>query len=240
MVVGMTRTAARRPSPAANGLRHRGSAPATSHRTRSAAPAARAVLTVTGPDRPGAVDTLFAALARPDPAGPVLELVDVGQVVLGGQLILHVGVRPAEEAGPRTDDALLARLVRLAAEVSAVLGVHVQIDAASTCHPGDRYGRRCRVTVWGQPLSLGAVAGVARAVATAGGTVEAIRQLSSDPLTGVEITVVGAEQAALCSGLATVAGETGADIAVDPADGVLPGPAGAGLRTVTVGAKALG
>jgi phosphoserine phosphatase len=201
---------------------------------------ARAVLTVTGPDRPGAVDTLLAALAWPDDAAPVLELVDVGQVVLGGQLILVVGVCPAGEAGPRSDDALLARLVRLAAEVSAVLGAHVQIDAASNCHQVDRYGRRCRVTVLGQPVSLGAVAGVARVVATAGGTVEAIRQLSSDPLTGVEMMVAGAEPTALCSEMATVADGTGAEIAVEPADGVLSGPRGAGLPTVTVGREGAG
>jgi phosphoserine phosphatase len=176
------------------------------------------MVTVSGPNRPGIVDELFAALARPDGAAPALELAAVGQVVMHGQLVLVVGVRPAEGAGPRTDDALLARLVRRAVDVSAATGARVEVQAAGADLSSGRDHRRCHVTLLGQPVPLDAVAEAARAIAASGGTIEAIWKPSDGPLTGIELIVYGAEPTALCAELASVAAATGADIAVEQAD----------------------
>ena len=53
-------------------------------------PAARAVLTVTGADRPGVTARLFSALAESVDAPPAVEVLDVEQVVVHGHLVLGV------------------------------------------------------------------------------------------------------------------------------------------------------
>ena len=62
-----------------------------------------------------------------------------------------------------------------------------------------------------------AVAGAARAIAGVGGNIEAIRRLSDYPVTSFELTVSGAEPTELRTALATVAAETGTDVAVEQA-----------------------
>src|SRR5688500_1630106 len=91
---------------------------------------ARALLTVTGEDRPGVTARLFAALAE---HGPAVEVVDVEQVVVHGHLVLGVvvGALPVD-AGPGEDDAaLLGRLKVLADAVAADTGMRVQVESAS-------------------------------------------------------------------------------------------------------------
>jgi phosphoserine phosphatase len=78
------------------------------------------------------------------------------------------------------------------------------------------------VTVLGCPVPIEAVAGVMRAMTAAGGIVEAMWRLPGEPLGGLELTVGGADTIPLCARLAAVAAETGADIAVEQADGGRP------------------
>jgi phosphoserine phosphatase len=172
-------------------------------------------VTVTGPNRPGVVEELFAVLAEHTGPAPALELVDVGQVVMHGQLVLVVGLRAPGCTGPHAEDALLARLVRSAVDVSAATGVRVQVEAGG---PGrSSAADRCRVTVVGSPVPLEAVAGVTQAMTATGGVVEAMWRLPGEPLAGIELTVTGSEPIALCAALAAVAAATGADIAVEQA-----------------------
>jgi phosphoserine phosphatase len=187
------------------------------------APPAVATLTVTGPNRPGVVEELFGALAQHAGTAPALELVDVGQVVMHGQLVLVVGVRTVEDAGPRGEDALLGRLVRSAVDVSAATGARVQVEAAGPARQAPAEHRRCRVTVVGGPVPLEAIAAVTQAMTASGGVVEAMWRLPGEPLTGLELVVTGAEPIGLCAGLAAVAAATGTDIAVAQADDVRPG-----------------
>ncbi|MDQ4039097.1 MAG: phosphoserine phosphatase, partial [Actinomycetota bacterium] len=74
----------------------------------SAGPARSALLTVTGPDHPGVTARLFSGLATME-----LEIVDVEQVVIRGQLVL--GVLVATHADE-------TQIKGLAAEVSADAG----------------------------------------------------------------------------------------------------------------------
>jgi phosphoserine phosphatase len=177
--------------------------------------AARAVLTVTGEDRPGVTARLFAALADGD-GGPV-EVVDVEQVVVHGHLVLGVVVAalPCDRAVPEPEASLVARLRDRAAEVAAETGMTVLVEPASQPEPAPVGGRPHHVIVLGRPVPPDAVAGAARAIAGIGGNIDAIRRLSDYPVTSFELTVSGAEATALRTALASVATTTGADIAVE-------------------------
>jgi phosphoserine phosphatase len=176
---------------------------------------ARALLTVTGEDRPGVTARLFAALSED---GPAVEVVDVEQVVVHGHLVLGVVVAALPAGGgPCEDDAaLLGRLKVVADTVAADTGMRVQVESASEPAPVlVSTGRPHHVIVLGRPLPPDAVAGAARAIAAEGGNIDAIRRLSDYPVTSVELTVSGAGSTELRTALAAVAAETGADIAVE-------------------------
>jgi len=187
-----------------DGVTHRVTAPAPTDSREGTA--TEALLTVTGEDHPGVTAALFAELSA---AGPVpLEVVDVEQVVVHGQLVLGVVVREVAGAGD-----LVARLGPLAAEVAESTGMSVTVTAAT----GDAPPRVARhhVIVLGRPVPPTAVAGAARAIAGVGGNIEAIRRLSDYPVTSFELTVSGGGSTELRSALGAVAAGTGTDIAVE-------------------------
>jgi phosphoserine phosphatase len=174
---------------------------------------ARAVLTVTGADRPGVTARLFAALADPADGGPRVEVLDIEQVVVHGHLVLGVVVGAIGDVG---EQQLLARLSRLADEVAAAVGVEVAVESASDGGSvPTSTGRPHHVIVLGRPVPPDAVAGAAQAIAAVGGNIDAIRRLSDYPVTSFELTVSGAGATALRTALASVAAATGADIAVE-------------------------
>jgi phosphoserine phosphatase len=171
---------------------------------------ARALLTVTGADRPGVTARLFAELAEVADR-PALEVTDIEQVVVHGHLVLGVVVAAATD-----ESALLARLVRIATDVEAAVGVTVAVESAGNPDPEPASaGRPHHVIVLGRPVPPDAMAGVARAAAAIGGNIDAIRRLSDYPVTSFELTVSGAESTALRTALASVSAATGADIAVE-------------------------
>ncbi len=181
----------------------------------------RALLTVTGADRPGVTARLFGALADGSAGVPPVEVVDVEQVVVHGHLVLGVVVAAVPLEAPVGEPAFLAALGRLADGVAAATGVRVAVESASGPHPGGtppvgaRPGRPHHVILLGRPVPPGAVAGAATAIAGVGGNIDAIRRLSDHPVTALELTVSGAEATELRTALATVATATGADIAVE-------------------------
>ncbi|WP_091543281.1 phosphoserine phosphatase SerB [Modestobacter sp. DSM 44400] len=182
--------------------------------TDAALPGAQ--LTVTGVDRPGVTAALFAALQS---AGPrAVEVVDVEQVVVHGQLALGVVVREIGDGAAGNVAALVERLSGLAAEVSVATGMSVTVEASQPAPASrPRSGRPHHVIVLGRPVPPAAVAGAARAIAAVGGNIDAIRRLSDYPVTSFELTVSGAGSTELRTALATVAAETGTDVAVEQA-----------------------
>jgi phosphoserine phosphatase len=170
-----------------------------------------ALLTVTGADRPGVTATLFAALEAH--GADVVEVVDVEQVVVHGQLVLGVVVR-----GPGGVDGgtLAERLAGTAAAVAAATGLTVTVEPATATEPPER-GPRHHVTVLGRPVPPAAVAGAAHAIAEVGGNIEAVRRLSDYPVTSFELTVSGAGSTQLRAALGAVAARTGTDVAVEQA-----------------------
>ena len=119
--------------------------------------AARALLTVSGADRPGVTARLFAALAE---GAPAVEVLDVEQVVVHGQLVLGVVVGVlATGAGPAVGhDELLERLRPLAAAVAADVGLRVDVEAADAGPASVPAGRPHHVILLGRPVAPAAVA----------------------------------------------------------------------------------
>jgi phosphoserine phosphatase len=173
---------------------------------------AGALLTVTGADRPGVTATLFTALQSAG-AEPV-EVVDVEQVVVHGQLVLGVMVRAA---GAADAEQLVDRLRPIAADVAGRTGMQVTVEPTTDAGVSHERTARHHVIVLGRPVPPAAVAGAARAIAGVGGNIDAIRRLSDYPVTSIELTVSGAGSTALRTALATVAAETGTDVAVEQA-----------------------
>ncbi|SEP06225.1 phosphoserine phosphatase [Trujillonella endophytica] len=179
-----------------------------------------AVLTVSGPDRPGVTARLFTALAAPGQGVPAVEVLDLEQVVVHGQLVLGIVVAvgtPAEggEGGEGGEAALVARLGRLADDVARDTGMQVRVEATGPGAAAGAADRPHHVILLGRPVSPAAVAGATTAIAGTGANIDAIRRLSDYPVTSFELTVSGAEATELRTVLAAVAAETGTDIAVE-------------------------
>ena len=171
------------------------------------------MLTVTGVDHPGVTAALFTAL--PGAGAHAVEVVDVEQVVVHGQLVLGVVVRPSADE-PADPAGLLERLGVVAGEVSTATGMQVTVETSdSPAAEVARPGRPHHVIVLGRPVPPSAVGGAARAIAAVGGNIDAIRRLSDYPVTSFELTVSGAGATELRTALATVAAETGTDVAVE-------------------------
>jgi phosphoserine phosphatase len=168
------------------------------------------LLTVTGPDRAGVTAALFTALQSAG-TGPV-EVIDVEQVVVHGHLVLGVLVQGTAEA-----EGLVQRLRAPATAVAEATGMQVTVEPTGEAEPAAERTARHHVVVLGRPVPPAAVAGAARAIAGVGGNIEAIRRLSDYPVTSFELTVTGAGSTALRTALATVAAETGTDVAVEQA-----------------------
>jgi len=159
-------------------------------------------LTVSGRDSPGLTSALFEQLAR---AG--VTVLDVGQVVLGGHLVLGTVV-----SAPKDVRALTSRLKAwgepLDVRVEAALGHGDPL-------PGD--GGRAHVTVLSQPLTPGALAAVAGRISDVGGNIDRIIRIARWPVTALDLDVSGVEIARLKTVLATEAAKVGVDVAVQAA-----------------------
>jgi len=163
--------------------------------------AVTALVTLTGPDRPGVTSALFRALAEHD----VLVL-DMEQVVVRGTLVLGVLLRATDVA-----DATAAE--RSAHAVATALGMTATSSIGEDEVDPRRLGR-VTVTLIGAPLRPHAVAAVAGALADCGANIDRIVRLSPYPVTSIELEVSGCELDVLRPGLAAVSVREGVDIAV--------------------------
>jgi phosphoserine phosphatase len=168
---------------------------------RARAESARTLLvTVTGRDQPGVTAALFDSLVGHD-----VDVVDVEQVVIRGQLVLGVLVSAGiAEAAVRS----------AVAAVADRLGMYVEISSgAAEAEPSG--ASRLHVTVLGRPLGTAAMAGIAARIAAAGANIDSITRLAGYPVTCLELEVSGGTHlAGLRVELAAEAAARGVDIAV--------------------------
>lgn len=160
------------------------------------------LVTVTGRDRPGVTAGLFAVLA---PLGA--RVLDMEQVVIRERLVLGILLSLGDEEA-RTRELLAAR--------AAELGVQVEFSSTSSRRPVREVVRH-HVTVLGQPLRAGAIAGIAARIARCGANIDRITRLSRYPITSFELLVSGCTSDRLKAELAAEAAVQRVDIAVQRA-----------------------
>ena len=161
------------------------------------------LITLTGKDRPGVTSSLFDALST---AG--VEVLDIEQIVLRGQLVLGVLVSSPRNAG---------RVRASIEETARALGMSVDLEEGV----GDNRSRgvgRSHVTVIGAPLRAAAMAAIAGRIADAGANIDRIERMARYPVTAIDLHVSGVDAAALRSVLAPEAARHGVDVAVQSAN----------------------
>ncbi len=143
---------------------------------------------------------MFAALAVHR-----VEVLDIDQAVIRGQLTLGVLVRTVEDAGPIKAD--VERAMR-------ALGMAVRVGVDQ---PGDEDRRSAThaVVVLGRPLQAAAIGELALRFGALGVNIETIRRIADYPVTGLELSVSAPDDDALRSALVEVAATAGVDIAVE-------------------------
>ena len=169
-------------------------------------PSTPVLITVSGPDKPGVSSVLFAVLTRHG-----VEILDVEQVVIRGQLVL--GVLVGTDHDP---EGLQETVEQAMATVQMSVTVEVGADPLSPA----RLGSSHVLVVLGRPVTARAFAEVARRLAALDTNIDAIRRVADYPVTGLELRVSVAQDtpesdADLRSALADVSVRTGLDIAVE-------------------------
>ncbi|MCX9190680.1 phosphoserine phosphatase SerB [Carbonactinospora thermoautotrophica] len=157
------------------------------------------LVTITGKDRPGVTSTLFDALGEFN-----VEVIDVEQIVIRGQLVLCILVTAGRDEGE-----LRAAVHRAAARV----GMHAEIRSGV----GDNAPRaagRSHVTLIGAPLRSGAMGAITGRITACGANIDRIFRLSKYPVTSIELHVSGAPTEKLRAELAAEAKLQGVDVAV--------------------------
>jgi phosphoserine phosphatase len=164
------------------------------------------LITVTGPDKPGVSSILFAVLTRHG-----VELLDVEQVVIRGQLVL--GVLVFTDHDP---EGLQESVEQAMATVAMRVEVEVGADPVSPARAGSSHV----LVVLGRPVTARAFTEVARRLAALGVNIDAIRRVADYPVTGLELRVCVSQDtqnadAELRSALAEISARVGLDIAVE-------------------------
>ena len=168
-------------------------------------PKVSALITVTGPDRPGVTSALFEVLSRYQ-----VELLNVEQVVIRDRLTLGVlvSVAPDVADAPALRAQVTDAIERLGLEATIERGDDVSIIADPPTHT---------IVVLGRPITAAAFGAVAAAAAALGVNIDVIRGVSDYPVTGLElrVTTPAGMGHRLQAGLARVGAEQGVDIAVE-------------------------
>ena len=164
-----------------------------------------ALITVTGPDRPGVTSALFEVLSRYQ-----VDLLNVEQVVIRDRLTLGVlvSVAPDVADAPAFRAQVTDAIERLGLEATIERGDDVSIIADPPTHT---------IVVLGRPITAAAFGAVAAEAAALGVNIDVIRGVSDYPVTGLElrVTTPAGMGDQLQAGLARVGAEQGVDIAVE-------------------------
>jgi phosphoserine phosphatase len=167
------------------------------------------LVTVTGPDKPGVSSALFAVFTRHG-----VEVLDVEQVVIRGQLVL--GVLVGTPFGRDEAESLQEDVEQAMATVAMRVDVEIGADPMSPVRGDSTHV----VVVLGRPVTARGFTEVARRLAGLGANIDAIRRVADYPVTGLELRVSVADDteradADLRSELVKVASRVGLDVAVE-------------------------
>lgn len=159
---------------------------------------------VSGEDRPGITEALFQTLSPFS-----LSIVDVEQVVIRSRLILTILLTLNKAHAQAIEEDLSAQAQTL--DLDIAIAFSEQRSESIAVKSGLTH-----VVLLSQDLKPSAIAGIASAIAEAGGNIERIHRTASYPVTAIEFLVSGVESIALKAKLASLSGELNVDIAVSP------------------------
>ncbi|MFT4188006.1 MAG: phosphoserine phosphatase SerB [Aeromicrobium sp.] len=157
------------------------------------------LVTLVGPDQKGVSTRLFGVLDGFD-----LEVIDVEQLVVRGQLVLSVLVTDPGEDTP------LEEKVR---ELGASLNLTVTLERGVGDNRPRRVGR-AQVVILGAPMRPHALAALTAQIRADHGNIDRIVRMARYPVTAIRMEVSGADPDVLQASLARVAYEQGVDVAV--------------------------
>lgn len=170
------------------------------------------LITATGPDKPGVSSVLFAALTRQG-----VEVLDIEQVVIRGQLVL--GVLVTVESDPEGLQEMVEQ-----AMATVAMNVDVRIGSAIGADPfaPARRGSTHVLVLLGRPITARAFTRVARSLARMSVNIDTIRSIADYPVTGLELHVSAADDtpeadSELRTVLADVGARGGLDISIERA-----------------------
>jgi phosphoserine phosphatase len=159
---------------------------------------------VSGEDRPGITEALFTTLAPFS-----LSIVDVEQVVIRSRLILTILITLNKAHAQAVEDDLNTQAESLDLDIAIAFSEQKSESIAAK-------SGLTHVVVLSQDLKPSAIAGLASAIADAGGNIERIHRTASYPVTAIELLVSGVATESLKGQLAALSGELDVDIAVSP------------------------
>jgi phosphoserine phosphatase len=159
---------------------------------------------VSGEDRPGITEALFTTLAPFS-----LSIVDVEQVVIRSRLILTILITLNKAHAQAVEDDLNAQADSL--DLDIAIAFSEQKSESIAVKSGLTH-----VVVLSQDLKPSALAGLAAAIAEAGGNIERIYRTASYPVTAIELLVSAVPTTVLKELLAKRASDLEVDIAVSP------------------------
>lgn len=159
---------------------------------------------VSGEDRPGITEALFSALAPFS-----LSIVDIEQVVIRSRLILTILMSLNKAHAQAIEEDLNAQAELLNLDIAVAFSEQESESIAAK-------SGLTHVVVLSQDLKPAALAGLATAIASAGGNIERIHRTASYPVTAIELLVSAVPTAVLKAELASIAAELNVDIAVSP------------------------
>ncbi|MEO6955299.1 MAG: phosphoserine phosphatase SerB [Antricoccus sp.] len=167
------------------------------------------LVNLTGSDRPGVTTAVFGALSQlsADAAGHV-DVVDIEQVVIRGQLVLGIELRT---------DCPLQTVRDALAVVQSQTGVHASVLSDSDPMYHQRRRGRHHVVVLGQPLNPRAISVITGTIAELGANIDRIHRLSDNPVTAIEFVVSGASTEMLRPALSAASFAVGVDVSVEKA-----------------------
>jgi phosphoserine phosphatase len=159
---------------------------------------------VSGEDRPGITEALFNALAPFS-----LSIIDIEQVVIRSRLILTILISLNKAHAHAIEDDLNAQAELLNLDIAVAFSEQESESIAAK-------SGLTHVVVLSQDLKPLALAGLATAIASAGGNIERIHRTASYPVTAIELLVSAVPTHVLKAELTAIAAELNVDIAVSP------------------------
>jgi phosphoserine phosphatase len=159
---------------------------------------------VSGEDRPGITEALFSVLAPFS-----LSIVDIEQVVIRSRLILTILITLDKVHAKAVEEDLNAQGEILNLDIAVAFSEQESESIAVK-------SGLTHVVILSQDLKPSALAGLAAAIADAGGNIERIHRTASYPVTAIELLVSAVPTAILKESLSARASDLEVDIAVSP------------------------